>query len=186
MTSLFCRAPALIGLVLFATAAHARGVQRDTSKLDLSQARQSIMEAGFMARGVIPLSGAPAWLFCGRGVGFVTQGLFLGGSACGGSTIEPAPRQTDMGYAGILIGFENFPGGSRWGYEVNGLLGGFSARSRYAFVVTPEAALKFRVLKGLRVALRSSYLWVPGAPFIGGGTVGLSVEFRNFSLSWPE
>jgi hypothetical protein len=54
------------------------------------------------------------------------------------------------------------------------------------FVLEPKLGINWRPNgRGLRLDLTGGYLWLAGSPSLSGFVIGLKLEFKAFSLSWP-
>jgi hypothetical protein len=171
---------------LLAPSAEAR-VKRDLSRLDLSQAEQSLGRGGPELKAIANKSGDVGIMFGGRGVNYLTESLYMGGAGYGG-TLTQAGLVGGFGYGGMVVGGEGKLAGPL-GYEASLLVGGGGGGgtrvSGGSFIVEPTVALRHDFGGGVSGALSAGYLFAPGADALSGATVGLRLDFKTLTLTLP-
>ncbi|HEY9897656.1 MAG TPA: hypothetical protein V6D00_00615 [Pantanalinema sp.] len=171
---------------LLAPSAEAR-VKRDLSTLDLSQAEQSLGRGGPELKVIASKGGDVGTFFGGRGVGYLTDSLYMGGAGYGG-TMSGTGVVGGFGYGGLVVGAEGKIAGP-FGYEASLLLGGGGGSgtrtSGGSFVLEPSVSLRQDFGGGVSGALSAGYLFAPNADALSGAIVGLRLDFKTLTLTLP-
>lgn len=172
--------------LLLAAPAEAR-LTRDLSTLDLSKAEQSISRGGPELKVIANKAGDLGTFAGGRGVGYLTESLYMGGAGYGGM-LNGTGVSGGFGYGGMVVGAEGKLPAS-FGYEGSLLVGGGGGGSARAaggsFVLEPNLALRRDFGGGVSGALSLGYLFVPGADGLSGATLGLRIDFKTLTLTLP-
>ena len=167
--------------------------QRDISQLDMQSAKQSVTVSGFVLK-LLPSLGhgnGTGILVGGSFVQFLNKSFFAGGGGFGGSLVGRPDQNGGFGYGGF-IGCWEIRAGDKLSFDTTLLLGGGGGTpapgdQASGFVVEPNLAINWAPAgKGLRLGITGGYLFLLGSPSLSGFAVGLKLEFKAFSLSWPE
>lgn len=184
----------VMSAILFLGMNSEAGVQRPVEGLDVAHARQSLTKSGF---GVKSLLGTQNDNGVGVAIGahlgrFLTESIYLGG---GGYAGELTGAPTGLGffaYGGAIVGGE-WKVSERWMLSASMLFGGGTGKfaggtptgdSGLAF--EPQVSLATQLGKGTRLGFSAGYLYFPRMAVISGMTVGVTLEFRSLTLSFPE
>lgn len=157
---------------------------RDPKTLDFTKAQQALGRGGPEVKALFTRSGNGLVLLGGSGVGYLTNYLYIGGAGYGGM----GTNQVDgIGYGGFLTGYESQLGPVLTDISllVGGGGGSVGAASGGSFAIEPNIAVKHALGGGAKIAVQASYLYFPGFSVASGPTVGLRLEFKNLSFSFP-
>jgi hypothetical protein len=179
--------PTLLGLGFCAAPASAH-VHVDPSTVDLSQAQQNLSKGGPELQALYTSNGSLGFLFGGRGVGYLTPRLYVGGAGYGGSLVN-GTQTGGMGYGGFLVGGEGYLGQSM-AYDLSLMVGGggggtSSSNSGGSMIIQPAAGLSALLGGGLRATLSLGYLYMPQYSAFSGASLGLRLEFKQLTFSVP-
>jgi hypothetical protein len=176
----------------------ARGVanaqpQRDISQLDMQSAQQSVTASGLEVKVLPSLGhGNGVGILVGGGfVRFLNESFFAGGGGFGGTLVGRPDQNGGFGYGGFIAGWEIRASG-KLSFDTTLLLGGGGGTpapgdKASGFVVEPSLAINWAPFgKGVRLGITGGYLFLLGSPSLSGFVTGLKLEFKAFSLSWPE
>ncbi|MBO9542134.1 hypothetical protein J7643_16220 [bacterium] len=162
-------------------------IKRDLKTLDLSQAEQSLGRGGPEFKAIFNQAGDLGTFVGGRGVGYLTESLYLGGAGYGGA-LSSGGVSGGFGYGGMVVGTEGKIA-QPLAYDVSLLFGGGgggSARvSGGSFLLEPTVSLRQDFGGGVSGALSVGYLYVPQVNSLSGVTVGLRLDFKRLTLTLP-
>jgi len=167
--------------------------QRDISQLDMQSAKQSVTVSGLEVK-VLPSLGhgnGTGIYVGGRFVQFLNKSFFIGGGGFGGTLVGRPDHNGGFGYGGFIGGWE-IRAGDKLSFDTTLLLGGGGGTpapgdQASGFVVEANLAINWAPLgKGMRLGITGGYLFLIGSQSLSGFAIGLKLEFKAFSLSWPE
>lgn len=166
--------------------------QRDISQLDIQSATQTVTASGFEVKMLLGLKhdNGTGILAGGKFARFLTDAFFIGGGGFGGTLVDRPVQSGGFGYGGFIGGWEARVG-HKLSFDTALLIGGGGGTpapgdQASGFVVEPSLNINWALVKGLRLGLTGGYLFLIGSPSLSGFTAGLKLEFKAFSLSWPE
>ena len=178
--------------LIFSGAVANAAPRRDVSQLDIENAAQNVTASDIEVKALYGLkhNNGVGILVGGRFTQYLTDAFYLGGGGFGGTLVDRPVQSGGFGYGGFIGGLEARLG-NKLSFNTELLIGGGGGTpapgdQASGFLVEPDLHINWALAKGLRLGLTGGYLFLVGSPSLSGFTTGLKLEFKSFSLSWPE